>query len=150
MLRAFWSPHAHTENNHVEDPRNPPSPGLDLGRKKLTGLISRLRPRQFGIFATTSFVATQVYQELKEDDHPCLSSVVAISPNHSGRKSVALKTSRAGWIGLTDLFAPQNLYHSRCTPVQIIRYIVLPEPGHFPPQLLQCQADLAVPGHISS
>ena len=33
-------------------------------------MISRLRHRQFGILVTTSFVAPQTYQEIKEDGHP--------------------------------------------------------------------------------
>ena len=33
-------------------------------------LISRLRYRQFGIFMTTSYVASQAYQEILEDGHP--------------------------------------------------------------------------------
>jgi hypothetical protein len=35
-------------------------------------LISRLRHRQFGIFVTTSYLATQAYKELVEDGHPVL------------------------------------------------------------------------------
>jgi hypothetical protein len=38
--------------------------------KDLSRLISRLRHRQFGILVTTSYVATQAYQEIKEDQHP--------------------------------------------------------------------------------
>ena len=38
--------------------------------KELSRLISRLRHRQFGILVTTSYVARQAYQELKEDEHP--------------------------------------------------------------------------------
>jgi nucleoside-diphosphate-sugar epimerase len=33
-------------------------------------LISRLRFRQFGIFVTTSYLATQAYKEIREDGHP--------------------------------------------------------------------------------
>ncbi|MCS3576548.1 restriction endonuclease [Bradyrhizobium elkanii] len=38
--------------------------------KDLSRLISRLRHRQFGVLVTTSYVATQAYQEIKEDQHP--------------------------------------------------------------------------------
>jgi hypothetical protein len=40
--------------------------------KELSRLISRLRHRQFGILVTTSYVASQAYQEIKEDDHPII------------------------------------------------------------------------------
>jgi hypothetical protein len=33
-------------------------------------LISRLRPRQFGVLVTTSYVDRQAYQELRDDGHP--------------------------------------------------------------------------------
>lgn len=42
------------------------------GIKDTSRLISRLRHRQFGIFVTTSFVSTQAYQEIVEDQHPVL------------------------------------------------------------------------------
>lgn len=38
--------------------------------KELSRLISRLRHRQFGVLVTTSYVAQQAYQEIKEDEHP--------------------------------------------------------------------------------
>jgi Restriction endonuclease len=38
--------------------------------KDLSRLISRLRHRQFGILVTTSHVAIQAYEEIKEDQHP--------------------------------------------------------------------------------
>jgi hypothetical protein len=45
--------------------------------KELSRLISRLRHRQFGILVTTSYVASQAYQEIKEDEHP----IIIISAN---------------------------------------------------------------------
>jgi hypothetical protein len=42
---------------------------------ELSRLISRLRHRQFGVLVTTSYLAPQAYEELREDDHP----VVVIS-----------------------------------------------------------------------
>jgi hypothetical protein len=41
-----------------------------VGVRELSRLISRLRHRQFGILVTTSHVALQAYQEIKEDGHP--------------------------------------------------------------------------------
>lgn len=41
-----------------------------VGVKQLSRLISRLRHRQFGVLVTTSHVALQAYQEIKEDGHP--------------------------------------------------------------------------------
>jgi hypothetical protein len=41
-----------------------------VGVKELSRLISRLRHRQFGILVTTSHLATQAYQEIKDDAHP--------------------------------------------------------------------------------
>jgi hypothetical protein len=41
-----------------------------VGVKELSRLISRLRHRQFGVLVTTSHVALQAYQEIKEDGHP--------------------------------------------------------------------------------
>lgn len=41
-----------------------------VGVKEISRLISRLRHRQFGILVTTSFVATQAYKEIREDEHP--------------------------------------------------------------------------------
>lgn len=49
-----------------------------VGVKELSRLISRLRHRQFGILVTTSYLSSQAYRELKEDDHP----VVVISANN--------------------------------------------------------------------
>lgn len=46
------------------------APDKSVGVKEISRLISRLRHRQFGILVTTSFVAAQAYQEIKEDQHP--------------------------------------------------------------------------------
>lgn len=43
-----------------------------IGVKEVSRLISRLRDRQFGILVTTSYVASQAYQEIKEDGHPVI------------------------------------------------------------------------------
>jgi hypothetical protein len=51
------------------------SPDNGVGVRELSRLISRLRHRQFGVLVTTSYLAPQAYEELREDDHP----VVVIS-----------------------------------------------------------------------
>lgn len=53
-----------------------------IGVRETARLIARLRFRQFGIFVTTSCLADQAYQELREDDHPlvvvCAADIVEI------------------------------------------------------------------------
>lgn len=62
-----------------------------VGVKDLSRLISRLRHRQFGIIVTTSYLAKQAYQELKEDGHPVVviagSDIVSILKNRIGSLS---------------------------------------------------------------
>lgn len=41
-----------------------------VGVREVSRLISRLRSRQFGILVTTSYLADQAYQEIREDGHP--------------------------------------------------------------------------------
>jgi hypothetical protein len=41
-----------------------------VGVKEVARLISRLRHRQFGVLVTTSAVAKQAYEEVREDGHP--------------------------------------------------------------------------------
>ena len=43
-----------------------------VGVRELSRLISRLRQRQFGVLVTTSYVAQQAYQEIREDQHPII------------------------------------------------------------------------------
>ena len=43
-----------------------------VGVKQMSRLISRIRYRQFGIMVTTSYVDSQAYSEVIEDDHPIL------------------------------------------------------------------------------
>ena len=43
-----------------------------VGVKEIARLISRLRHREFGVLVTTSFVASQAYQEILEDRHPII------------------------------------------------------------------------------
>lgn len=53
-------------------------PGIDgakavtVGVEDVSRLISRIRHRQFGILVTTSLVARQAYEEVREDRHPIL------------------------------------------------------------------------------
>ena len=51
----------------------PPSTGQQassVGVKDVSRLISRIRNRQFGVLVTTSFVARQAYEEVRQDRHP--------------------------------------------------------------------------------
>jgi hypothetical protein len=41
-----------------------------VGVEAQSRLISRIRPRQFGVLVTTSYVAEQAYRELRDDGHP--------------------------------------------------------------------------------
>lgn len=43
-----------------------------VGVKEVSRLISRIRHRQFGVLVTTSIVARQAYQEVREDRHPII------------------------------------------------------------------------------
>lgn len=62
------------------------APDKSVGVKELSRLISRLRHRQFGILVTTSFVAAQAYQEIKEDQHPiviiCAADIAKLLVGH--------------------------------------------------------------------
>jgi len=53
----------------------PPTSGVapnTVGVKEVSRLISRIRHRQFGVLVTTSLVARQAYEEVREDRHPIL------------------------------------------------------------------------------
>jgi AspBHI-like restriction endonuclease/restriction endonuclease len=53
-------------------------PGFDgqvvntIGVREVSRLISRIRHRQFGVLVTTSVVAAQAYEEVREDRHPII------------------------------------------------------------------------------
>jgi hypothetical protein len=53
-------------------------PGLNgesanaVGVREVSRLISRIRHRQFGVLVTTSVVARQAYEEVREDRHPII------------------------------------------------------------------------------
>lgn len=69
-------------------------PSSGVGVKQLSRLISRLRHRQFGILVTTSYLSSQAYKELKEDEHP----VVVIA----GADIVDILQKRVGSIDKID------------------------------------------------
>ena len=48
------------------------APNNSVGVKPMSGLISRIRNRQFGVMVTTSYVDAQAYKEVVEDGHPIL------------------------------------------------------------------------------
>lgn len=52
-------------------PVNGHSPNT-VGVKEVSRLISRIRHRQFGVLVTTSLIARQAYEEVREDRHPIL------------------------------------------------------------------------------
>jgi len=60
--------------------------GKGVGVKDMSRLISRIKHRQFGIMVTTSYVAKQAYEEVKEDKHPIViisgMDLVDICKNH--------------------------------------------------------------------
>lgn len=41
-----------------------------VGVREVSRLVSRIRARQFGVLVTTSYLADQAYQEIREDGHP--------------------------------------------------------------------------------
>ena len=43
-----------------------------VGTKEVARLISRIRHREFGVLVTTSIVARQAYQEVRQDQHPII------------------------------------------------------------------------------
>lgn len=69
-----------------------------VGVKEVARLISRLRHRQFGILVTTSYLATQAYKEIIEDQHP----VVVIAANDIleilAAHSIATESSLLEWL----------------------------------------------------
>jgi hypothetical protein len=61
-------------------------------------LISRLRPRQFGVLVTTSFVSEQAYRELRDDNQPVVilagGDIVEILADHQ----ITTSTAAASWL----------------------------------------------------
>jgi len=48
------------------------SKGVTVGVKDVSRLISRLKHRQFGVLVTTSVIAKQSYEEVRDDKHPVI------------------------------------------------------------------------------
>jgi hypothetical protein len=46
------------------------APGNSVGVRETSGLISRLRHRQFGVLVTTSHIDAQAYREIRDDGYP--------------------------------------------------------------------------------
>ena len=74
-------------------------PDNGVGVRELSRLISRLRHRQFGVLVTTSYLAPQAYEELRQDDHP----VIVISPRRDiveilKRHGVATSAETESWL----------------------------------------------------
>ena len=65
-----------------------------VGVKETSRLISRLRHRQFGVLVTTSYVHSQAYREIRDDQHPVLiisgRDIVAILKRAGLRDSAAV------------------------------------------------------------
>ena len=73
-------------------------PDNGVGVRELSRLISRLRHRQFGVLVTTSYLAPQAYEELRDDDHP----VVVISARDIvdilKRQGIATPSETEAWL----------------------------------------------------
>lgn len=69
--------------------------GNSVGVREMSRLISRLRHRQFGILVTTSYVDSQAYREIKEDQHPIVviaaADIVGLLRSHGHRDSSAVE-----------------------------------------------------------
>lgn len=75
-----------------------------VGVKELSRLISRLRHRQFGIFVTTSYIALQAYQEIKEDQHPIVVISAVDIVNLLKKIGVSYGKSLSDWLNGVDEF----------------------------------------------
>ena len=75
------------------------APDKSVGVRELSRLISRLRHRQFGILVTTSFVAAQAYQEIKEDQHPIVIICAADIAKLLIRHGVGSMSDIDSWLG---------------------------------------------------
>lgn len=73
-------------------------PANGVGVRELSRLISRLRHRQFGVLVTTSYLAPQAYEELRNDDHPvvviCARDIVEVLRRHG----IATPTHARTWL----------------------------------------------------
>ena len=75
--------------------------GTGVGVEAQSRLISRLRPRQFGVLVTTSFVSEQAYRELRDDNHPVVilagRDIVDILTAHQ----ISTADAAAAWLAQT-------------------------------------------------
>ena len=69
-----------------------------VGVKETSRLISRLRHRQFGVIVTTSYVATQAYKELREDNHPVVIIAAADIARILRRRGISSREAVLDWI----------------------------------------------------
>lgn len=71
------------------------APTTPVGVEAQSRLISRIRPRQFGVLVTTSYVAEQAYRELRDDEHPVIvlagRDLVKILADHQLGSSAAVR-----------------------------------------------------------
>ena len=73
-----------------------------VGVREVSRLVSRLKSRQFGVLVTTSYLADQAYQEIREDGHP----VVVISGN-----DIVEILSRVGMRTAAEVMNYLRIYH---------------------------------------
>lgn len=75
--------------------------GGGVGVRMVSRLISRIKHREFGVFVTTSFVASQAYQEVREDQHPIVFLSGRDITNLLKRMGLLNDQSLAGYLALT-------------------------------------------------
>ncbi len=68
-----------------------------VGVKETSRLISRLRHRQFGVIVTTSYVSTQAYKELLQDNHPVIIIAAADIARIFRNRGIGSKKSVSQW-----------------------------------------------------
>jgi hypothetical protein len=85
------------------------SPEHAVSVKDTSRLVSRLRHRQFGILVTTSYVHSQAYKEIKDDQHPVVmitgADIVSILKQAGIRDTNAVEA----WAGKEDFRDPIRL-----------------------------------------
>jgi hypothetical protein len=85
------------------------APDHAVSVKDTSRLISRLRHRQFGILVTTSYVHSQAYKEIKDDQHPVImitgADIVSVLKQAGIRDKNAVET----WVGKEDFRDPVRL-----------------------------------------
>lgn len=74
------------------------APDNGVGVRDLSRLISRLRHRQFGVLVTTSYLAPQAYEELRQDDHPVVVIAARDIVEILKRHGIGTPTDTQGWL----------------------------------------------------